>query len=502
MPAAVQVPTRMPETCDVLVIGAGIGGLTCANYLAKAGAKVVLVEKHYVPGGYVSSFRRGPYYFDAAAHSLGSCRPDGQIGKLIADHQLDRQLTLLRCDPTDVVVTRHHEVFFFNELSKTIEGFQQAFPDEAEAIKRFIDYLVRTDPLQLYIDLRRVTFADLLSQYFKDWELKSAFSVVLGNIGLPSSTASALTCVFLYREFMFDGGYYPKGGMQAFADTLLERFRAYGGTALLLSPAEEISLTSGRRVRSVKVKYLGRQPIEIKTHVVVANCDLHQLYGKLLRQVHVPPSQGLLLGTRRHTMSAFMLHLGVNHDISREARYHCNVWSYRRLDHVDTYYERVLRGTVEFGTDTFLFFRVPSFDDSDLAPKGHHCIQSIVMAPYLERHVWDRLKDALAQDVMARLEHYLPGLGKCVEVKQVATPSTLFKYTWNHRGAMYGWASTCDQIGPEKPPEETPIDGLYLVGHWTGRPSGYSGVSTVVASGRQVSRYALKKLRQTMVTVS
>ena len=67
--ALVPEPSRIPKSCDVVVIGAGIGGLVCANYLAKAGASVVLVEKHYVPGGYCSSFRRGPYYFDAAAHS-------------------------------------------------------------------------------------------------------------------------------------------------------------------------------------------------------------------------------------------------------------------------------------------------------------------------------------------------------------------------------------------------------------------------------------------------
>ena len=91
---------KIPQKCDVVIVGAGVGGLTCACYLAKAGAKVVLVEKHYVPGGYCSSFTRGKYYFDAGAHYLGSCRPDGQLGKLFLDHQLKKKIALIRCEPS------------------------------------------------------------------------------------------------------------------------------------------------------------------------------------------------------------------------------------------------------------------------------------------------------------------------------------------------------------------------------------------------------------------
>ena len=276
---------QIPDRCDALIIGAGIGGLTCANYLAKSGAKVLLVEKHYMPGGYASSFRRGNYYFDAAAHSLGSCRPDGQIGQLIRDHKLDQKLVLVRYDPTDVVVIKNREIFFFNQVEKTIKGLQNQFPKESRAIKKFIDYIINTDTLQLYADLRMCTFSDLLDRYFESWELKSTFSILLGNIGLPSSRASALTAVFLYREYIFDGGYYPKGGMQKFADVLLENFISNGGVVLLLTSAEEICTNSSGSIQSVKIKYLGKHLATIETKAVIANCDPYQLYGKLLRNI-------------------------------------------------------------------------------------------------------------------------------------------------------------------------------------------------------------------------
>jgi prolycopene isomerase len=484
----------------VVVIGAGIGGLTCANDLAKAGAKVVLVEKHHLPGGYCSSFRRGPYYFDAAAHSLGSCRPDGQLGRLIADHGLGRALRLLRADPSDVVVTRSHRAFFFNDIRQTIQSLQDAFPDEADAIQRFVDYLALSNALRLYGELRQLTFAELLRSFFGDQELQSVFSIVLGNVGLPSSRVSALTAAFLYREFMFDGGYYPKGGIQRFPDALLSRFQEYGGTACLLSPVDEVLVAPDGRVAGVVVKYRGRQPLTIRTKMVVANCDPHQVYDKLLRNTraaHLADQFGGL----DHTVSAFMVHLGVNHDIAQEAIYHCNIWSYLRQGHVDDYYEGVLRGEIDAGPDTFLFCRVPSLDDRELLPPGRHAIQAIIMAPFLDRARWNALKGSLAQDVIGRIERYIPGLHQWIDLQLVATPPTLFKYTWNYRGAMYGWASTCEQIGPERVEEPLAIEGLYLVGHWTGRPVGYSGISTVVASGRHVARVVLRKLKQQQVSV-
>lgn len=493
--------SRIPESCDVVVIGAGIGGLTCANYLAKAGARVVLVEKHHVPGGYCSSFKRRVYSFDAAAHSLGSCRPGGQIGKLIADHGLDKKLTLLRYDPTDVVVTKHRDVLFFCELARTVQELQQAFPHEARAIQRFIDYLVKTDSLQLYVELRPLTFAALLDRYFEDWELKSVFATFLGNIGLASSRASAVTAVFLYREFIFDGGYYPKGGMQKFADALLEQFQDYGGVALFLSPAEQILTTAAGDVEAVQIKCLGRYPRMIRARAIVASCDPHQVYEKLLRNV---PTLHARYKAWFHawvpSVSAFMLHLGVNHDISTVSKYRCNVWSYRR-GHVDEYYEGVMDGRIEYGDDAFLFYTVASFHDPGLMPEGRHAIQTIIAAPYYDRATWEQHKEPLAHDVLKRLERYIPGVSRWIEVRQIATPPTLVKYTWNHQGAMYGRAAIAEHMCGQPVFGGSPVEGLYSVGHWSNFLPGHGGIPTVVASGRNVARFVLKKLRQMMVSV-
>lgn len=491
---------HIPDACDVVVIGAGIGGLTCANYLAKAGAKVLLVEKHYVPGGYCSSFQRGDYYFDVGAHYLGSCRPEGQIGRLIADHQLQSSLTLLRCDPSEVVVSKHHEVFIYSDAARTVQELQARFPAQADGIARLFAYMSETNSMKLYVDLSDRTFADVLDHYLDDWELRSVLCTLLGNVGLPSSRISALTAVFLFREFILDGGYYPAGGMQRFADVLLERFHAYGGSSLFLSPAERIGLSDTGAVQSVTIKHLGRTPATIYTKAVVANCDPYQLVEKLLGHQAVPAEFRELLAGRVPSVSSFMVHLGVRGDLARIAKYQCNIWSYRR-GHVDAYYQGVLDGDIEFGADSFLFCSVPSFHDPTLLPAGRHSIQAILAAPYDERTSWDRHRERLADDVLKRLEPFFPGLRNRIEHYSVAIPPTFLKYTSNRHGAMYGWASLPTQVGRHQFPATTPLEGLYLVGHWTGLPSGNSGIPTVVTSGRTVARVVLRGLHRGLVEV-
>ena len=101
---------------DVVVIGAGIGGLTCANYLAKGGLRVLLLERHGVPGGYAGSFKKKGFYFDAAAHYLSSCREDGQVGRLFSDLQLAEFTEVKRCSPSDTLVFPDETIQFATQV--------------------------------------------------------------------------------------------------------------------------------------------------------------------------------------------------------------------------------------------------------------------------------------------------------------------------------------------------------------------------------------------------
>ncbi len=490
----------IPTTVDIVVIGGGIGGLVCANYLVKSGFKVVLVEKHHTWGGYSSSFNRGKYYFDAGAHYLGSCRPEGQIGKLITDLELTPGFELIHCEPSEVVISKSNEVLIYSNVEKLINELQFRFPQEKKGVSSFFKYITQTDPLVLFVQLKDKFFKELLDQYFKEWEIKSVLATLLGNIGLPSSQASALTSVFLYKEFILDGGYYPKGGMQQFPNALLASFKKNGGIALSLSPAVKI-ITGTDGIRSVHIKYLGRHDVIITTKIVVCNCDPYQVFEKLLGDSVSLSRESALLKERTPTVSAFMLYLGVKGNLEDEVKYPCNIWSYKKGP-IDSYFEGVIKGEIEYGQDSFLFCSMPSLHDPTLLPAGYHCIQAIIAAPFLERKVWEAEKELLAEDVISRIEQYVPSIRNLIEIEEIATPPTLMKYTWSHRGAMYGWASLPKQVGLKRFPEETSIDGLYMVGHWAGLPSGHSGIPTVVSSGRNVARLVTKKMKKSLFQIS
>src|SRR3990172_12590243 len=89
---------------DAIIIGAGISGLVCGCYLAKAGMKVLVVEQHDKPGGYCTSFRRHGFIFDAAAHSFGSYREGGNFRQIVADLGLDKLIKIARFNPSDLII--------------------------------------------------------------------------------------------------------------------------------------------------------------------------------------------------------------------------------------------------------------------------------------------------------------------------------------------------------------------------------------------------------------
>src|SRR3989338_5659995 len=100
---------------NVIIIGAGIGGLVCGCHLAKAGKKVLIVERTLTPGGYCKSFKKEGLPFDTCVHSLESLRPEGYLGQLFQDLKIPRQ-DILRNNPCNTVITPQHKIFIWNDL--------------------------------------------------------------------------------------------------------------------------------------------------------------------------------------------------------------------------------------------------------------------------------------------------------------------------------------------------------------------------------------------------
>jgi phytoene dehydrogenase-like protein len=465
--------TKTGNTYDVVIIGAGIGGLVCGCYLAKAGMKVLVVEQHYKPGGYCTSFKRKGFLFDAAAHSFGSFRKNGNMYNVLKDLDLVKRINIKRYTPSDIIMAPDYTIAFRSDLDKTVRGFQDAFPDEAEMLKDFFSYQVSARPID-FVTLRKKTFKDLLDQYFHDDKLKAMLSVpIFGNGALPPSLISAFTGSKIFSEFLLDGGYYPEDGMQALPDLLTSRLKELGSAVWLSSPVKKI-VVKNNRVSGVMLGEKGFLP----SKYVVSNCDARQTFLTLLGRRVVKTNIIDTVNSMIPSLSTFIIYLGIDKALKSCLKPGTNVWF---MPHYD----------LEGG---YLAAKQGAFDRIGymirLSP-DKRTILAFVNAPFKTGSYWSRNKKSMLESFIKRIEkHLVPELSKHIVYADAATPHTLYRYTLNYQGAAYGWASTPSQLFTPELRQITPVQGLYLTGHWTTQTQGIPGVAYL---GYDTAKFILRK---------
>ena len=138
---------------DAIIIGAGIAGLVCAAFLAKCGKKVLLVEQHFIPGGYCTSFKRKGFTFDAAVHHIGGCGKWSVVGRCLKT--LGIEMDFYPLDPMDHLNFPNFSIEIPADLDEYLTRLQERYPSEKDNIKDFF---------QDFIKLYRATFNNEKSQ--------------------------------------------------------------------------------------------------------------------------------------------------------------------------------------------------------------------------------------------------------------------------------------------------------------------------------------------------
>ncbi len=462
---------------DVVIIGAGIGGLVCGCYLAKAGLKTLIVEQHHKPGGYCTSFKRKGFSFDAAAHSFGSCRENGNMQLILKalDIDIDKDVRIKRYTPSDIVITPDYKITFWEDVEKTIHELQSTFPAESVNIRSFFRYLVNATPVD-FASLRQNTFQDLLDRFLIDNKLKAILSVpIFGNGALPPSLISAFTGSKIFTEFILDGGYYPEGGMQTLSDALARKFIETNGNLKLSSLCTKIKVQNN----TVKGVILQKEGF-IPCRYIVSNCDARQTFLNLLGAKVVPENILEKIHGMVPSLSTFILYLGIDHPFSTLPKPGTNVWFLPAYDYLQKAYSYAKSGDL----DNVKGFMVRFSPD-------RKTVLAFVNAPFKSKPFWERNKNRLAESFIDRIQKYaIPNLSDHIIYKETATPQTLYRYTLNYKGAAYGWASLPAQVFTPELRQRTSIKGLYLAGHWTTHTQGIPGVAYI---GLDTARLILRK---------
>jgi phytoene dehydrogenase-like protein len=478
---------------DVVVIGSGIGGLIAANLLVREGLQVLLVEQHYMVGGYCSTFRRGGYTFDAATHFyplLGN--PETLTGRLLGE--LGMTTGWVKMDPVDTFHFPDGTRFAVPaDFDVYLAKLKAEFPEEAGALDSFFlavreVYLLgllhyfrgRPEPERL-VPYRDLTLKQALDRWFRDPKLKLLLTADCPHWGSPPGRTSFVFDSMLRLSY-FLGNYYPQGGSQAFADELARRFEERGGHILTSTPVQRIVIERGA-ARGVKIETL-RGPLcglraTVRAGVVVSNADLLQTQERLVGREHLPPGTLEELRRLRPSFPCWLTHLGlkgVPSEVLEEAQgYYWDSWEM----------DRVGRDALRFK----LF--APTLYEPAVAPAGEQIliVQKVLEMDYDAVQDWPAHKQRIEEFIFGNLEQVIPGIGAHIAVRTSASAHTSWRFTWNYRGAMLGWEMSPDQLGERRPALETGIRNLYCVGHWT-RPGG--GITPVIVSAQQVAREVLR----------
>lgn len=481
---------------DAVVIGSGVGGLVTACLLQRGGLRTLLVERHYMLGGYCSSFRRGGFTFDASTHFyplLGN--PETLTGRLL--HELGVETRWVRMDPVDTFHLPDGSSFEVPaDLDRYRASLDARFPESVAALDRFFTevraaYLAGTlayfrgRETPGFRRLRDLDLGAVLAATFEDPRLRLVLTADVPHWGAPPSRTSFVFDSMLRLSY-FLGNYYPVGGSQAFADELGRVFEEAGGDLMIHTAAERIRVRDGR-VEGVDLA-TGRGALRgrhaVDAGIVVSNADLRLTLERLLPPEARDPAELARVRALRPSCPCALAHLGLG-AVDPEVLHRAQGYWWSDWDP-----ESVASGGLR------LKIFVPTLYDPGVAPPGKH----VVLLQKVRRPVGDAGsgpgaggiregpaaddKAALEADLRLQLATVAPELASAVEVWTTASADTARRFTANHGGAMLGWEMAPDQLGDRRPGIEGPVSGLFRVGHWV-RPGG--GITPVIVSAMQVA---------------
>jgi len=478
---------------DVVVVGAGIGGLISANLLARAGLSVLLCEQHYMVGGYCSTFRRRGYTFDAATHFyplLGN--PDTLSGRLLGE--IGCTTGWVKMDPVDTFHFPDGSRFAVPaDFDAYLARLKAEFPEEAAALDAFFTavreayflgllHYFRGREVERLAFYRDLTVREVLDRSFCDPKLKLLLTADCPHWGSPPGRTSFVFDSMLRLSY-FLGNYYPRGGSQAFADDLARCFEERGGQVLMRGTVRRILLEGGA-ARGVELEvHRGRSfSVErVRAGAVISNSDLLLTLGRLVGEERLPPAAVSALDAARAlrpTFPCFLIHLGLRGadpaELERAQGYYWDSWEM----------DRVGRDALRFK----LFS--PTHYEPAMAPPGGQVliVQKVQEMDYDGVADWPAHKRGVEDFVWGHLDRMLPGLREKVVVQSSASARTSCRFTWNHQGAMLGWEMSPGQLGAGRPAVSGLVPDLHLVGHWT-QPGG--GITPVIVSAQQAARAVL-----------
>lgn len=530
---------------DVIVIGAGHNGLTCAGYLAKAGLSVRVLERRAVIGGAVLTeefhpgFRNSVFSYlvslldravmtDLELEKHGLCllhRPGGSLSLLPGGHMyLPRdvsaaQKAIAEFSETDAQAYPAFEAMLgdMGELVREIArdvppNFGGGWSDlwrilgKANAFRR----LSAERQLQL-TELMTMSIGDFLDRWFESDPIKGlyGFEGIIGNFAnayMPGTAYVLLHHVFGEIDGRTGAWAYAKGGMGAITQAMASYCRDRGAEILTDAGVAKVLTKQGRAVGVALDD--GR---EYFANVIAANTHPQVLFGQLIDQKDTPePFQQRIRGYRSES-ATFRMNVAlselpkfhsVEHDEIGLAAMQNTIDICPSLDYIDIAYADAQRDG--WAHNPVISMCIPTLLDNSLAPQGCHVMS--LFCQHFRRQLpdgrsWDDVKEQVADQIIDTVAAYSSNLKGVIVGRQINTPLDIERKLNMLGGDIFHGKLSLDQIFALRPvggyaDHRMPMEGVYLCGSGAHPGGGVSGIPGKNAASAILADRKRGKLRR------
>jgi len=508
-------PNLVPKSLDAIVIGSGMGGLTCASLLAKAGKKVMVLEQHDLIGGCTHAFENKGFEFDIGIHYIGNMEK-GSLNRTLSDFITDGQLNWLPLEDNfdsavfyegDSEKSKEYEIVK-NKKAYMQKLFEQ-FPDEKEAIKKYFKMLSKAKeagglyfvskilPIFLlklicklnlhkilfrgYNEVSTQTLQEVLDKITTNEKLKAVVSYCFGDYGTAPSQTAFLMHAFLVNHFVRTGGFYPEGGASEIAYRMIPTIEAAGGAVFAGVRVKEI-LTEDGNAWGIRIEKF--DSMEIRAPTIISDAGMLNTYKNLLPE-RLSNAYGLstVANNWKPGHACFQIMVGLDatpEELNLPAK---NFWvftSYNPEKEMTTY---LAKSCEDAAVSDFPLLFVSFPYAKDPISRSRYPGKSTCVVVSFSKYEWfadwennqckrrgqeyEEVKEAFADQAWSQVVKLFPQLKDKVVHMEAGSPITHNYYINSTRGEIYGIDHTKDRFEFEnaiKLRPETPIKNLYLTG--------------------------------------